>query len=79
MEGGDIGTERLLTVMEGLEAGRTARGIAADVWGAEAVAGEWGSDSWMRAQVRRWIPKAKALAEGGWRAHVPRRKVREPG
>ena len=65
--------------MEGLEAGRTQRGIAIDVWGAEAVAGEWGSDSWMRAQVRRWIPKARALAEGGWREHVPRRTVRERG
>lgn len=65
--------------MEGLEAGRTARGIATAVWGAEAVAGEWASDSWMRAQVRRWIPKARAIAEGGWRVHVPRRTVRERG
>ena len=65
--------------MEGLEAGRTARAIATAVWGAEAVAGEWGADSWMRAQVRRWIPKAKALAEGGWRDHVPRRPVGERG
>ncbi len=77
--GRDIGTERLLTVMEGLEAGRTPRAIATTVWGAEAVAGEWGSDSWMRAQVRRWIPKARALADGGWRAHVPRRTVGDPG
>ena len=77
--GGKRETERLLTVMEGLEAGRTQRGIAIDVWGAEAVAGEWGSDSWMRAQVRRWIPKAKALADGGWRAHVPRRTVGDSG
>jgi len=26
----------------------------------------------MRAQVRRWIPKAQALADGGWRDLVPR-------
>ena len=32
----------------------------------------WASDSWMRAQVRRWIPKAQALADGGWRDLVPR-------
>ena len=30
------------------------------------------SDSWMRSQVRRWIPKARALADGGWRDLVPR-------
>ena len=58
--------------MEGLKAGRTARGIAIDVWGEEAVAAEWGPDSWMRAQVRRWILKARALANSGWRELVPR-------
>ena len=26
----------------------------------------------MRSQVRRWIPKARALADGGWREYVPR-------
>ena len=57
--------------MEGLKAGRTQRGIAVDVWGAEAVAGAWGPDSWMRAQVRRRIAKAKALDGGGWRDLVP--------
>lgn len=70
--GTQIGFERLMTVMAGLKAGRTQRGIATDVWGAEAVAGAWASDSWMRAQVRRWIRKAKALAGGGWRDHRPR-------
>ena len=59
-------------MMRGIGAGRSARGIAMDVWGEEAVAGEWGSDSWMRSQVRRWIPKARALADGGWRELVPR-------
>ncbi len=52
--------------------GRTPRAFAIAVWGAEAVAGEWGSDSWMRSQVRRWFPKARALADSGWRDHVPR-------
>ena len=66
------GTKRLLNVTDGLAAGRTQRGIAEDVWGAEAVAREWDPDGWMRSQVRRWIAKARALADGGWRDHVPR-------
>ena len=70
--GGKIETDRLLKVMRGLRAGRTPRGIAMDVWGEEAVAEEWSPDSWMRSQVRRWIPKAEALAAGGWRKFVPR-------
>ena len=41
-------------------------------WHTPFVAGEWGPDSWMRWQVRRWIPKARALADGGWRELVPR-------
>ena len=58
--------------MDGLAAGASARGIATAVWGAEEVTREWGPDSWMRSQVRRWIPKARALADGGWRELVPR-------
>ena len=59
-------------MLDGLAAGRSARGIAEDVWGAEAVAGEWTADGAMRSQVRRRIGKARALADGGWRDHVPR-------
>ena len=61
-----------MTVLEGLGAGKKPRGIAEDIWGKEHVAKEWTSDSWMRSQVRRWITKAEALAEGGWRDLVPR-------
>ena len=57
--------------MDGLAAGRSARGIAEDVWGEEAVAVEWGPDGWMRSQVRRWIAKARALADDGWRDLAP--------
>ena len=64
--------DRLVTVMAGLRAGKTPRGVAEDVWGKEDVAEIWTSDCWMRSQVRRWIPKAQALAEGGWRDLVPR-------
>lgn len=61
----------LVKVRDGLERNKTPRRIAEDIWGKTRVKAEWSSDSWMRAQVRRWIPKAKALAEGGWRDLVP--------
>ena len=66
-----------MTVLAGRGAGKTARGIAEDIWGKEDVAAVWYSDSWMRSQVRRWIPKAEALAAGGWRELVPRVVVEE--
>lgn len=65
----DEGTELLVEVMRAIDAGRTQRMIAEDVWG-EAVAAEWGPDSWMRSRVRRLIPKARALADGGWRTRA---------
>ena len=61
-----------MTVLAGLGAGKKPRGIAEDIWGEKDVAAIWASDSWMRSQVRRWIPKAQALADGGWREFVPR-------
>lgn len=64
--------DRLIAVMEGLRAGKKPRAIARDIWGKEEVAATWTSDSWMRSQLRRWIPKAQALADGGWRDLVPR-------
>ena len=64
-----------MTVLVGRGATKTARGLAEEIWGEKNVAAVWNSDSWMRAQVRRWIPKARALAAGGWRdlvsRHVP--------
>ncbi len=59
--------------MEGLRRGKKPRPIAIDVWGAGRVAEEWRHRPWMRSQMRRWIPKAEALAAGGWRESVPRR------
>ena len=61
-----------MTVLAGLGTGKKPRGIAEDIWGKEDVTAVWYSDSWMRSQVRRWIPKAQALADGGWRECVPR-------
>ena len=48
-------------------AGTSLREIAVDPFGAERMAAEWHPDGWMRAQVRRWFPKVRALADGGWR------------
>ena len=62
---------KLMTVLDGLAAGRSARGIAEDVWGAEEVAREWTSDGGMRSKARRRIAKARKLAGGGWRDLVP--------
>ena len=71
-----MGEDRELTglvkVLDGLRAGKTQRAMARDIWGDARVADEWSSDGWMRSQVRRWIPKAKAMVEGGWRELVPR-------
>ena len=62
---------RLVTVLDGLAADRSARRIAKDLWGAEDVDREWTSDRWMRSRVRRRIAKARKLAGGGWRDLVP--------
>ena len=62
----------LVQVLDGLRKNKTPRRIAEDIWGKARVAAEWNSDSWMRSQVRRWIPKARALADGGWRDLAPR-------
>ena len=69
--------ERLMTVLDGLRAGKKPRGIAEDIWETEDVANVWASDSWMRSQVRRWVKKAQALAAGGWRDLVPRSSPEE--
>ncbi|MCY3846065.1 MAG: DUF2285 domain-containing protein [Acidobacteria bacterium] len=63
--------------MDGLRRGKKPRPIAIDVWGAGRVAEEWRRREWMRSQMRRWIPKAEALAAGGWRETVPRRLPEE--
>ena len=70
--GGDRELTGLVKVLDGIRAGKTQRGMAQDIWGDARVALEWSSDGWMRSQVRRWIPKATAMVEGGWRELVPR-------
>ena len=61
-----------MKVLDGLRENKSPRRIAEDIWREARVAAEWNSDSWMRSQIRRWIPKARALANGGWRDLVPR-------
>ena len=61
-----------MKALDGLRAGKTPRQIAVDIYGADEVAAEWYSDGGMCSQVRRWIDKASALADGGWRDLVPR-------
>ena len=58
--------------MDGLRAEMSPRWMAERIWGEKRVGEEWSSESWMRSQIRRWIPKAEALADGGWRDLVPR-------
>ncbi len=54
-----------VSVLDGIGAEKSHRWVAERIWGEARVASEWSSESWMRAQVRRWIPKARALAAGG--------------
>ena len=61
-----------MKAMVGLRADRKPRQIAVDIYGADEVKSNWYPDSGMRSQVRRWIDKARALADGGWRDLVPR-------
>ena len=59
-------------VLKGLRANKSPREIAVDIYGLAEVRANWHSDGGMRSQLRRWIPKAEALADGGWRDLVPR-------
>ena len=61
-----------MKVIDGLREGKKPRQIAVDIFGAEEVKAEWYADGGMRSQIRRWIPKARAMADGGWRDLVPR-------
>ena len=61
-----------MKVIDGLREGKKPRQIAVDIFGAEEVKAEWYTDGGMRSQIRRWIPKARAMADGGWRDLVPR-------
>ena len=70
--GGGKEDRTLAKVMLGLRAGKSPHQMTGDIYGASHVAADWYSDGGMRSQIRRWIPEAKALAEGGWRDLVPR-------
>ena len=57
----------LLTVLDGRLAGKSWREIAIDLYGAERVAADWHTESWMRSRVRRLGKKAHFLMESGYR------------
>ena len=61
-----------MTVLDGLGTTKTQRDLAVEIWGEERVAEEWTTSYWMRSQIRRWIEKAEALDNGGWRSLLPR-------
>ena len=61
-----------MKVLDGLREGRKPRQIAVEIFGAERVRAEWYAHGGMRSQIRPWIPKARAMADGGWCDLAPR-------
>ena len=57
----------LLTVLDARLAGKSWRETAVELYGAQRVAVEWHTESWMRSRVRRRDKKARFLMEGGYR------------
>ena len=56
-------------------AGKSMRGIAEDVLGAERTAAEWYADGGVRLRTRRVLQKAWANGERGQRAVAAARRV----
>ena len=57
----------LLEVLDGRLAGKSWRETAVDLYGAERVAADWNTESWIRSRVRRRGKKARFLMQGGYR------------
>ena len=51
--------------LAGIRSGKSMREIAVDLYGADAVAADWHSDSRMRAKVRRLASRARAAPDEG--------------
>lgn len=66
----DIFHVRALQVLDGLAAGATQRELAIALFGAIAVARGWQPDSALRAQMRYFIRRARALMAGEYRSMV---------
>ena len=60
------GDRELLIALDGDKAGKEAREIAAEIWGADKVADEWYRGCPLRGTVRRRIYRARDLMEGGY-------------
>ena len=59
---------RILQAFDGARSGASHRDIAVAICGNDAVQERWAPDSELRAQVRYFLRRGKALAEGGYRA-----------
>ena len=66
-EGPHAADRELLTVLDERLAGKSWRETAVALYGAERVAAEWDTESWMRSRVRRRGRKARRLMEDGYR------------
>ena len=62
------GDREVLIALDKHRAGKSMRGIAEDVLGAERAAAEWYADGGVRLRTRRVLQKARANAERGQRA-----------
>ncbi|MEJ1962249.1 MAG: DUF2285 domain-containing protein [Gammaproteobacteria bacterium] len=58
---------RALQALDAVQAGASHRDIGAVLFGADAIARRWHSDSELRAQVRHLIRRARVLMGGGYR------------
>ena len=65
MSGG--GDRELLIALNGELAGKTARAVAVDLFGA-ARAAEWATDAWVRSRTRRRLRRARRFRRErkGW-------------
>ena len=67
MTAGDAGEDAAMraVVLAGPRSGKSLRGIAIDLYGADQVERDWHGDSWMRANVQRLVDRAPAAPDEG--------------
>ena len=69
------GDREALIELDGYRAGKSMRGVAEDVLGAERASAEWYADSGVRLRTRRVLEKARVNAERGQRDVAAARRV----
>ena len=60
------GDRELLIALDGTKAGKTARQIAVDLWGAKRVAEDWYPGCPLGQTVRRRVKRARYLRDVGY-------------